>query len=150
MDGSGALRRRPILFFEKRFETRSSQRRCFMTSAQRSIGPQDLIRDDFPAGVGFNHYTYTLKRYKLFPALPASHQKRRQTSTTSSHDVLQVDRCRKPDVRALLFISTLLLAVPLVTAFFCLVWRRRLMPDGGVYFWDFGTAMLIAYLHSLF
>ncbi|WP_420339122.1 O-antigen ligase family protein [Roseibium sp.] len=138
-----ALAPATYLVFEKRFERAALNEDVYDERAAFNRAA-DLIRDDFPAGVGFNHYTYTLKRYN-YSQLAGVHQNEGNINNIV-HDVYRLIGVETGRAGLLSFYA--LLAVPLVTAFF-VGWRRRLMPDGGLLL-GFGTAMLIAYLHSLF
>lgn len=143
--GIAALALAPVtyLVFEKRFERAALNEDVYDERAAFNRAA-DLIRDDFPAGVGFNHYTYTLKRYN-YSQLAGVHQNEGNINNIV-HDAYRLIGVETGRAGLLSFYA--LLAVPLVTAFF-VGWRRRSMPDGGLLL-GFGTAMLIAYLHSLF
>ncbi|QDG74816.1 O-antigen ligase [Labrenzia sp. PHM005] len=138
-----ALAPATYIVFEKRFE-RSTLREDVYDEREAFNRAADLIRDDFPAGVGFSHYTYTLKRYN-YSQLAGVHQNEGNINNIV-HDAYRLIGVETG--RAGLLSYYVMLAVPLITAFF-VGWRRRPTPDGGLLL-GFGMALLIVYLHSLF
>lgn len=131
------------IVFEKRFE-RSALHEDIYDERAAFNRAADLILEDFPAGVGLNHYTHILKEYN-YSQRAGIHQGEGNINNIV-HDVYRLIGVETGHVGLIAFYALLLF--PMVTAFI-VGWGRRYTPDGRLLF-GFGLAMLVAYLHSFF
>lgn len=132
-----------ILSLEKRFENVSlteneyDERAAFNRTA-------DLILQDYPMGVGMNHYTYVAKN--LGYAIRAGVVQNEGNINNIVHNAYRLAGAETGYPGLITF--CLMLATPMAIAFTA-GWRRRGTLDGALLM-GFGLALLMAYLHSLF